>query len=128
VTPLLTLEHDSPHTSDVATFRRALRAAAHAAGTTAALDDLELVAAELVANAVVHARTPVRLQAWMLDGGGVRLRVRDWAPALLPPPIEDAALAETGRGLMVVAAVTSRWGWQVDEDGTTKSVWAELTA
>jgi anti-sigma regulatory factor (Ser/Thr protein kinase) len=90
------------------------------------LDDVELVGSELVANAVVHAQAPIRLEAWLVDGGGIRVSVRDAAPDIHPPDTEQAALAETGRGLMVVAAVAATWGWHVDDDGATKTVWAEL--
>ena len=36
-----------------------------------------------------------------------------------------AALAETGRGLMLVALLSSAWGWEVDEH--SKTIWVEFT-
>jgi serine phosphatase RsbU (regulator of sigma subunit) len=85
-------------------------------------DDAELVASELATNAVLHGEGIVRVAVDPVDEG-VRLEVHDRTRV---PPVLALATAEamTGRGLRLVAAVSSRWG--VEPAGTGKVVWAEL--
>lgn len=113
----------TPTATAIATVRRQLRAllAGHSLPkdpTDAAL----LVAYELIANAVEHARTPALLTV-VLDGAGVHIEVRDTSPA--PPrlqPLDPDAVR--GRGLQVVDQLTTRWGWATDGPG--KAVWADV--
>jgi anti-sigma regulatory factor (Ser/Thr protein kinase) len=128
VTELLTLVHDGPTTADVATLRRAVRTAAEVSGSPVDVHDLELVVSELAANAVLHGAAPLRIVLSRPGDDRLLLTVTDTAVDALPPQPLQAALAETGRGLMVVAAIATEWGWQIDPDGTTKTVWVELTA
>jgi anti-sigma regulatory factor (Ser/Thr protein kinase) len=85
------------------------------------IDHATLVASEMAANAVVHARASfsVTLRA---DAGVVRIEVRD------PRPAVDGGwpqlVARPGRGLGVVAALSQRWGVDPAEPG--KTVWAEF--
>ncbi|MDQ1017757.1 ATP-binding protein [Streptomyces afghaniensis] len=71
-----------------------------------------LALTELVANVVRH--TPDRRAAVLMsrrpDGRGVRVEVTDTRPR---PPMPTAVdeLAEDGRGVLIVDAVTDRWGW-----------------
>jgi len=45
-------------------------------------------------------------------------------PLLRPAPSVDA---DSGRGLLLVEAVSDRWGWHPDDGpGLAKVVWAEL--
>lgn len=87
----------------------------------APLDDVRLVVTELVANAVVHAGTPVAVR---LEVGPdqVRCAVSDAAPGAVTP---GAGHADDlgGRGLHLVERVSDRWG--VEEGPTGKTVWAE---
>jgi anti-sigma regulatory factor (Ser/Thr protein kinase) len=79
-----------------------------------------LVVEELVANAVDHARTPFRLT---VDHAGPYLRivVRDQCPR--PLHVRPfSAHAPRGRGLQMIDALTSRWGWNRTVGG--KAVWA----
>ena len=57
-----------------------------------------------------------------------RILVMAWDGAPQPPVRADADPgAESGRGLMLVEAVSSRWGWYHDrESATGKVVWAEI--
>ncbi|AZS86671.1 ATP-binding protein [Streptomyces griseoviridis] len=87
------------------------------------------VVAELAANAVLHGRVPGRdfRLTLRLDGDGVlRIEVTDARGdriPRLPDPVD--ARAESGRGLLLVAAYAERWG--VDRaPGPGKTVWAEL--
>ncbi|MDP9613523.1 MULTISPECIES: ATP-binding protein [Streptomyces] len=87
------------------------------------------VVAELAANAATHGRVPgrdFRLHL-VLHPHAVRIEVTDSrsekrppAPGRLTPP---PANAETGRGLLLVQALSLAWG--VEERPVGKTVWAE---
>lgn len=85
-------------------------------------DDVALVVTELVANAVRHAGTEIKISLTQLDHG-VRLEVRDGSTRPLRP---RAALSsdEGGRGLLLVDALSHRYGVLGEPDG--KRVWVEL--
>jgi hypothetical protein len=114
------------------------------------LSDAVAVMAELVGNAVRHARPldggVVRVAWRLLPGAAVPIRdaaavpIRD-AVVLSPtveirvtdggsttPPAQRDTDAESpdGRGLTIVAALSDSWG--VDHDGLGQCVWARLTA
>ena len=86
-------------------------------------EDAELVATELVANVVDHARTSCTLIV-AVTGAGVLIEVRDFYPCPPPQPQPFDPNNPRGRGLQVVAAVSSRWGVTPFPDG--KAVWALL--
>jgi anti-sigma regulatory factor (Ser/Thr protein kinase) len=78
-------------------------------------DSVELVVSELVTNAVIASRAlaggPFPVRFWLLsDRQEILVLVADSSPR--PPglmkPAEDT---EGGRGLMLVEAVSKRWGW-----------------
>jgi anti-sigma regulatory factor (Ser/Thr protein kinase) len=81
-----------------------------------------LAVTELVANAVLHARSDVLVQC-RIDGR-VRLDVTDASPHAPLAPREAAPDALGGRGLGLVATVCGRWGVERGPDG--KTVWCEL--
>lgn len=92
-------------------------------------DDLDLVVSELITNALLHARTgrcapgaTIRLDLERHEGH-LLCRVGDGSE--LPPLPEEAVdTAESGRGLLLVEAVSTCWGWSREAGG--KSVWAQL--
>lgn len=85
-------------------------------------DDLCLVATELVANALRHAGTEMTMRLRMIRGG-VRLEVEDGSiRPLRPRPAGPAD--EGGRGLLLVDALSSRYG--VEGEAKGKRVWVEL--
>ncbi|MCC5033884.1 ATP-binding protein [Streptomyces sp. WAC 00631] len=93
-------------------------------------DAVTLVVAELCANAVRHGCVPGRdfRLGMALRPGGVRVEVTDTRAERLPMPArpgERDADAESGRGLLLVAALADRWGWAPRSDGPGKTVWAE---
>lgn len=91
-------------------------------GVAALSDDLALVVTELVANAVRHAGTDIEVRLFQL-AHGVRLEVADGSTRPLRPrasSVED----EGGRGLLLVDALSTRYGVEADAQG--KRVWAEL--
>ncbi|SEO18794.1 ATP-binding protein [Actinacidiphila rubida] len=88
------------------------------------------VVAELAANAVTHGRVAGRDFELRLTldraTGVIRVEVSDARgevrPAVSPlPPADDA---ESGRGLLLVQALTRAWGVSSREVG--KTVWAEV--
>ncbi|MEI6360717.1 MAG: ATP-binding protein [Actinomycetes bacterium] len=87
------------------------------------LEDIELVASELVANAVEHGEGDVEL-ALALRPPGLRLTVVSGAAAGEPQVRPASPEDEGGRGLAIVAALADRWGW--DQDDGRLAVWAEF--
>jgi anti-sigma regulatory factor (Ser/Thr protein kinase) len=87
------------------------------------VDDAAIIVSELVTNAVLHAGSQVHLSVFPHDGG-VRIEVAD-VSSHLPrwSPVEDGATS--GRGLILVNQLSSRWGAERTADGG-KLVWAEL--
>jgi anti-sigma regulatory factor (Ser/Thr protein kinase) len=87
-------------------------------------DDVQLGVSELITNAVRHAGTDVLLTI-RLDGELV-VEVEDAHPELRNPttPATADALATSGRGLQIVAAVSTEWGVRSLPRG--KAVWFTL--
>ncbi|WP_409472732.1 ATP-binding protein [Streptomyces sp. HC307] len=102
--------------------------------TTPTNETLTLITAELTANAVRHGHVPgrdfhLRLTA---TADTLRIEVTDTrtekhpTPASTPtPPAPDA---ESGRGLLLVAALAHDWGVTPRPTAPGKTVWAELHA
>jgi anti-sigma regulatory factor (Ser/Thr protein kinase) len=88
------------------------------------IHDARLVVTELAANAIVHARSPFSVTVHT-HGSGARLSVRD-SSAVRPTVRPCDPLATSGRGLLLVAALSADWGVVVTADG--KTVWADLRA
>ena len=87
------------------------------------VDDAAVIATELAANAVLHARTDFTVTISRRPDGAVRVAVRD---SSLEPPRQrrPAPLDSSGRGLGLVAAMATGWGADLLPDG--KVVWAQL--
>jgi anti-sigma regulatory factor (Ser/Thr protein kinase) len=85
-------------------------------------DDVATVVTELASNAVVHGRSDFEVTLSRIEGG-VRVAVHD---ASLAEPVERSfsSSGDSGRGLIMVAALASRWGHDMSADG--KQVWAEF--
>jgi anti-sigma regulatory factor (Ser/Thr protein kinase) len=82
----------------------------------------QLLVSELVTNAVLHARPPFVLGI-QLEGDQMRIVVTDGSSAHpLARPVHDDTAG--GRGLPLVEALASTWGWYIA--GLGKSVWFEL--
>lgn len=98
-------------------------------GLDALAGSTELVVSELVTNAVEVSQLLEQLppvQLWLRsDGVRVLVVVRDASPRP-PVRVEAAADEESGRGLVLVEALTERWGWNPDHGG--KAVWCLVTA
>ncbi|NJQ00373.1 ATP-binding protein [Streptomyces zingiberis] len=98
---------------------------------SAASSAVAAVVGELASNAVLHGRLPGRdfRLTLRLRPGTVRVEVTDGRPERLPPaaaPGRPGPAGESGRGLLLVAAYSERWGCET-ADPLTKTVWAEIT-
>jgi len=83
-----------------------------------------LVASELATNAVIHACTPYVVELHV--GDTVRIEVTDSGPPTpFLRPVRRHLDLDGGRGLSIVARLSSRWG--VDWLDGYKVVWAEVT-
>jgi len=87
-------------------------------------EDTVLLATELVTNAVRHGRGEVAVRLWP-GPDVVRVEVSDANPHRPEPGGYDLD-AEDGRGLLIVGALSSRWGTAPLPDGAGKTVWFEL--
>jgi sigma-B regulation protein RsbU (phosphoserine phosphatase) len=83
---------------------------------------MSLVISELVTNAVVHAGTDLDVRI-TIDGRGVYLEVTDGASGH-PTPVTPPLAATSGRGLVLIDALTDAWGVTDGEGGRGKRVWA----
>jgi anti-anti-sigma factor len=86
-------------------------------------DAAQLVASELVTNAVVHAGTEIDLTLRLIMPI-LHIAVRDTGPGRpkIAGPIDESA--ESGRGLLLVDALASTWGTFFPDNG--KIVWAQV--
>ncbi|MET8767240.1 ATP-binding SpoIIE family protein phosphatase [Streptomyces sp. NPDC004658] len=105
--------------------RRFLRESLDGWDLGALADDAELLACEVVTNALVHgdSEVDVRLRRYPRK---VRVEVRDCAPRPAVPVtvLREEDQAESGRGLVIVAALAAAWG--NSPSGRGKTVWFEL--
>jgi GAF domain-containing protein/anti-sigma regulatory factor (Ser/Thr protein kinase) len=92
--------------------------------STATTEDAALVVTELVTNAVLHGGLPVTLRLARSDNR-LRIEVEDTGRNV-PVRMRSSAEAMTGRGLGLVAALSSSWGVDAGTVGG-KVVWAEIT-
>jgi anti-sigma regulatory factor (Ser/Thr protein kinase) len=128
------LELDAVKTAP-AYARSVLRAALDQWGLLRLFDHAEAITGELVANAVAASvraapggSVPVPVTFWLtVRDRELCLRVRDPDPS--PPPGSPSPpddFAESGRGLVIVDALSHRWGWYPTARGG-KFVWAALS-
>lgn len=92
-------------------------------------EDAAHVVAELAANAALHGRVPGREFRLVLNAetpGVLRVEVTDTRGERLPAmPKVRGEDAETGRGLVLVTALATRWG-VTSGPFPQKTVWAEV--
>ncbi|MDT0267957.1 ATP-binding protein [Streptomyces sp. DSM 44915] len=116
------------HQANVKAARSLARQVAREWGLDQLAHDLTLVVSELVTNAIVHGKTAQGREVLLtfdLTPFHLRVEVRDSGDGC--PRRQGGGVngdSETGRGLDVVEAITSRWG--VAERVIGKTVWAEL--
>ena len=108
----------------VGAARRTIVRQLEAWGLDAVVDDMQLVASELITNAVRYGADPVEFRLSVLEGR-LRLEVSDANTTDIPQPRQAADHESTGRGMPLIDALTTGWGAQVT--GTRKVVWAEIS-
>ena len=86
-------------------------------------DDLDLVATELVTNAYNAGARTIEVSL-LSQPTSLRIDITDDAPGE-PLPADAPLHAHSGRGLALVAALSSEWGWRLI-DGDCKIVWARF--
>nr|WP_317850953.1 ATP-binding protein [Streptomyces venezuelae] len=133
----MTTESDSRHVNRESFYRRerhsipAARAFAAAAlgdwgieGERA--DDITLCVSELVTNALLHGVPPGRGFRLYVDHGGdtIRVAVHDSGSGRPRLDLDEREDGESGRGLLLVAALADKWG--VEEQAPGKTVWCEF--
>ncbi|GGL65301.1 magnesium or manganese-dependent protein phosphatase [Streptomyces fumigatiscleroticus] len=105
--------------------RHMIRAAVRAWGAGGHADEIELVADELITNALMHTEGAAIVTLRVLTGTGRRLRVEvEDSSSALPRPREAGEAGVSGRGLMLVELLADEWG--VEARGGGKCVWCEF--
>jgi anti-sigma regulatory factor (Ser/Thr protein kinase) len=94
----------------VAEARSQVRAAICAWDAPVDPDIAVLLASELVTNAIRHERSKTVTLTISCPCGQLRVEVHDTSCSM-PVLVDSPADAETGRGLMLVAALSAKWGF-----------------
>ena len=105
-------------------LRRILRLYLLRSGLAEVADAAELALTELLTNVVRHVPGRRCAVCYVLLPGAVRVEVSD-SDARLPVRGSGELFAEGGRGLLLVEAVTDRWGVTPHTTGDGKTVWFE---
>ncbi|MEV0263118.1 ATP-binding protein [Streptomyces sp. NPDC050617] len=122
-----------PHDTRAAAIARAtLRAVLTLHDLPDLIDRAELLATELLSNALRHTDGPASMRLWWSHG---KLRIGVWDTDPTPPHLREAADEETGeetgRGLQLVTLCSDDWGWYgLGEEFfgfKGKYVWCDLT-
>jgi hypothetical protein len=119
-------EHSARH------LRYILRTYLHSWEMPELADSATLALTELVANVVRHVPGRRATVLLLRRPGGVRVEVADTEPQIpVFPRFPTAVDEEGGRGLLIVEAVTDRWGWYRMPSHPArpgKTVWFECDA
>jgi anti-sigma regulatory factor (Ser/Thr protein kinase) len=89
---------------------------------------VELLTTELVTNAVLHAKSSIHLGVTRGEHN-VLVTVQDYSlqtPVETPQHLDGDPVVDTGRGLMVLAALADDFGWSLLPDGSGKVMWFTL--
>ncbi|MBL1084065.1 ATP-binding protein [Streptomyces actinomycinicus] len=105
--------------------RRELRELLRHWGKPGRSEIAELLASELVTNALVHTDDDAVLTA-VVEPGGLRVEVRDFVGRRPEPRAPDTNDDTHGRGLVLVQSLADSWGVRPHRVG--KSVWFVLGA
>jgi CheY-like chemotaxis protein/anti-sigma regulatory factor (Ser/Thr protein kinase) len=108
--------------SSVPLAREFVRRWLHDRGADHVFDEASLIVTELATNAVLHAASPYDVRLSRTEGV-VRIEVAD-ADAGTPEPQPFSDVAESGRGIVIVSAISASWGIEAQPHG--KITWAEL--
>ncbi|MGW1747212.1 SpoIIE family protein phosphatase [Streptomyces sp. NPDC002092] len=119
-------QHVAPGDPEALTeARHMIRAAVHAWGAKERADEIELVADEMITNALMHTEGSAIVTLRVLGGSERRLRVEvEDSSSALPRRREAGESGVSGRGLLLVDLLTDVWG--VEARGGGKCVWCEF--
>ncbi|MQY33934.1 hypothetical protein SRB17_19000 [Streptomyces sp. RB17] len=105
--------------------RHLIRAAVRSWGYRDRADEIELVADELITNALMHTEGSAIVTLRALDGGHRKLRIEvEDSSSALPRRREPGEDGVSGRGLLLVEMLADEWG--VEARGGGKAVWCEF--
>lgn len=105
--------------------RRHVRARLAYWGLPQLSDTAELVASELISNSVAAASGDEVGLELVLTPRSLIVKASDDGPGIPAASSTDDPLAENGRGLALVAALSARTGYYFTDDGR-KVVWSEI--
>jgi anti-sigma regulatory factor (Ser/Thr protein kinase) len=114
----------------VTVCRRTLRLILTMHGLIGLVDTAELLATELVSNAVRHTKGPAALRIRRSPEGALWIGAWDTDPEPPEPPrqLDQVTELEEGRGLGLVMACADNWGWQPSArfGDRGKFIWCDL--
>jgi anti-sigma regulatory factor (Ser/Thr protein kinase) len=97
-------------------------------GLAAFSENAELLVSELMTNATKASTSAERILPVVLwlssDRSRLLIEVHDTSRY---PPAPTGGVEETeesGRGLLIVEAISTKWGWDSQDDNSGKTVWA----
>ena len=119
-------QHVAPNDPEALTeARHMIRAAVRAWGAGDRADEIELVADEMITNALMHTDGPAIVTLRVTTASDRRLRVDvDDTSSALPRRREAGEDGVSGRGLLLVDRLADVWG--VEARGSGKCVWCEF--
>ncbi|KUO16080.1 SpoIIE family protein phosphatase [Streptomyces dysideae] len=119
-------QHVAPGDPEALTqARHMIAAAVRSWGAADRADEVELVADELITNALMHTEGSAIVTLRVLTGSDRRLRVEvEDSSSALPRRREAGDSGVSGRGLLLVDLLTDVWG--VEARGGGKCVWCEF--
>ncbi|MCF3119787.1 serine/threonine-protein phosphatase [Streptomyces arenae] len=119
-------QHVAPSDPEaLAEARHMIRAAVRAWGAGERADEIELVADEVITNALMHTDGSAIVTLRVLTGADRRLRVDvEDSSSALPRRRDAGESGVSGRGLLLVDRLADVWG--VDARGSGKCVWCEF--
>jgi anti-sigma regulatory factor (Ser/Thr protein kinase) len=93
-------------------------------GLSAFSENAGLLVSELVTNAIQASPPAQPVRLWLsCDRSQLLIQVQD--TSLYPPAHHSAGNDdESGRGLQIVEAISTKWGWYTKQDHSEKTVWA----
>ncbi|TXS49130.1 SpoIIE family protein phosphatase [Streptomyces sp. t39] len=105
--------------------RHMVRAAVRAWGAGGRADEIELVADEMITNALMHTDGGAVVTVRVLTGARRRLKVEvEDRSSALPRRRDAGEDGVSGRGLLLVDRLSDAWG--VESRGSGKSVWCDF--
>ncbi|MFI1164557.1 SpoIIE family protein phosphatase [Streptomyces sp. NPDC020801] len=119
-------QHVAPGDPEALTrARHLIRSAVRSWGARERSDEIELVADELITNALMHTEGAAIVTLRVLNGTDRRLRVEvEDSSSALPRRREPGEQGVSGRGLLLVDRLTDVWG--VEARGGGKCMWCEF--